>query len=37
MQYIFKKPRMPGTEEQGATTVASLFGVSKEAVSDESG
>ena len=26
---------MPGTEEQGATTAASLFGVSKEAVSDD--
>jgi hypothetical protein len=26
---------MPGTKEQGATTAASLFGVSKEAVSDD--
>ena len=26
---------LPGTEEQGATTAASLFGVSKEAVSDD--
>jgi hypothetical protein len=26
---------MPGTEEQGATTAASLFGVFKEAVSDD--
>jgi hypothetical protein len=26
---------MPGTEEQGATTIASLFGVFKEAVSDD--
>jgi hypothetical protein len=26
---------MPGTEEQGATTAASLFGVSKETVSDD--
>jgi hypothetical protein len=26
---------MPGTEEQGATTAASLFDVSKEAVSDD--
>jgi hypothetical protein len=26
---------MPGTEEHGATTAASLFGVSKEAVSDD--
>jgi hypothetical protein len=26
---------MPGTEEQGATTAASLLGVSKEAVSDD--
>jgi hypothetical protein len=26
---------MPRTEEQGATTAASLFGVSKEAVSDD--
>ena len=28
-------PRMPGTEEQGATMVALLFGVFKEAVSDD--
>jgi hypothetical protein len=27
--------KMPGTEEQGATTAASLFGVFKEAVSDD--
>jgi hypothetical protein len=26
---------MPGTEEQGSTTPASLFGVFKEAVSDD--
>jgi hypothetical protein len=26
---------MPGTEERGATTAASLFGVFKEAVSDD--
>jgi hypothetical protein len=26
---------MPGTEKQGAATAASLFGVSKEAVSDD--
>jgi hypothetical protein len=26
---------MPGIEEQGATTAASLFGVLKEAVSDD--
>jgi hypothetical protein len=26
---------MPGTEEQGATTAASLFGVFKEVVSDD--
>jgi hypothetical protein len=26
---------MPGTEEQGATMAASLFGVSEEAVSDD--
>jgi hypothetical protein len=26
---------MPGTEEQGVPTAASLFGVSKEAVSDD--
>jgi hypothetical protein len=26
---------MPGTEELGATTAASLFGVFKEAVSDD--